>query len=63
MLKILLLNTLYLLALVSTQKDESFVSLYVFVFWSRDVPSMVMTTKTDSNLSKNKHGLRLNLGY
>ena len=63
MLQILLLITLFPLTLVSTEKDVSCVSLYGFVFWSRDLPNMVMTTKTEGNLPKNKHGQKLNPGY
>ena len=51
MLQVLLLSTLYPLALVSTEKDVSCLSLYGF-----DLPNMVMTTKTGGNLLKNKHG-------
>ena len=39
------------LAWVSKEKDVSCVSLYVFfVFWSRNLPNMVMTAKTEGNL-------------
>ena len=49
-LQILHLNALYLLALVSTEKDVSCVSLRVFVFWSCDLPNMVMTNESEGNL-------------
>ena len=50
MLQILHLNGLHPLAFVSLEKDVSCMSLYGFVFWSRDLPNMVMTTESEGNL-------------
>ena len=64
MLQILLFITLFPLTLVSTEKDVSCVSLKGFcVLVTRDLPNIVMTTKTEGNLPKNKHGHKLNPGY
>ena len=35
----------------------------VFVLWSRALPNMVMTTKTEGNLYKNERYQKLNPGY
>ena len=32
------------------EKDLSCVSLYFFMFWSRDLPNVVMTSESEGNL-------------
>ena len=52
MLEIFHRNALYLLAFVSLEIDVSCVSLYGFLFWSGDLPNMVMITENEGHLQK-----------
>ena len=64
MLQILHLNALHPLAFVSLEKDVSWVSLYGFcglITWLTKY--MVMTTESEDNLQKKKHGQKLKPGH
>ena len=54
MLQFLHLNALYPLAFVSLKEV-----FRVFVFWSRGSPNLVMTTKREGSLEKNKHAQKM----